>query len=155
MKEKAFDGTKWIFFLCLLPLILSGCNGIVRYKTLGFRESATAQLYEHTSGYLAPLAIPAGAMIDSGILVADTVANPFCALIMVSRGPDPGASFHPVVILVLPVYWCFTPVAMAALPFLGRDFYISTYGDAGHWLQPQEETCEGQQAETAEPPKKE
>jgi len=126
--------------LCSVVLVISsGCNGVVRYKTLGFQESATVSLYNQTTEYLIPIMLPAGGIIDTGIFVADVAANPFCALWMVSQGPDPGASFHPIAILVMPLYWCFTPVAMAALPFLNRDFYSSSYGCEGHWIEKQKE----------------
>lgn len=127
-----------VFFAgSILPL--SGCKGIVRYKTLGYQESATVNLYDIAPGYLAPLTIPGGIVIDSVILAADVAANPIWALVVVSRGIEPGASFQPMSILVMPVYWCFTPVAMAMPLILNKQFFKNAYGSEGNWLKKQAE----------------
>lgn len=134
-----FSLNKIFLPLCLLlSFMLSGCNGIARYKTLGFRESGTCRLYNRLPGYMAPLTIPAGVVVDSGIAVADTAANPFCALYIVSHGPDGHLPSELTLWIFIPLWWVFTPVEMAALPFLEKNMYESVFGREGHWLQLQD-----------------
>lgn len=136
---KKISCNKIFFALCLLlSFMLTGCNGIVRYKTLGFRESGTGRLYNRFPGYMAPVAIPAGVMIDSGIAIADTAANPFCALYIVSHGPDGHLPSELALWVFMPLWWGFTPIEMIALPFLEKNMYESVFGCEGHWLQPQD-----------------
>ncbi len=119
---------------CLL--FLCGCNGVVRYKILGFRKSATVEFYRGSPAWLVPAAALGGAVTDLSIAVLDTAANPFCGLWMVALGPDPRDSVSLAGILLLPINLWMTPIAMAVIPMLPEESYAGIFGNGSRLFEP-------------------
>lgn len=118
-----------LFSLTTAVLLLSGCNGIVRHKTLGFRKSATVEFCRRSPVWLSPAAAVGGVAVDLPVAALDTAANPFCALCLIARGPDPRAEFDARNLLFLPLWVWTLPVGMAALPFLPEESYRELFGN--------------------------
>lgn len=107
---------------------LCGCNGPVRYKTIGFRKSATVELYKASDWYYVPPAVIGGAVADVGVTALDTVAIPFCALAGASGGPDGRLPREPAAYLFMP-FWCLLmPVFAVVIPFQEKEIYEAAFG---------------------------
>ncbi len=105
---------KHILALSLAMMItFSGCvNGPVRCHLNGRFNYITAETAKQCPWYSYPVALPAAAVCDAGIIVADTVTVPVVSL--GHLGPD-GKS-HP----VLSIFWLpFHPLVCLAMTFYG------------------------------------
>jgi hypothetical protein len=123
------------FLLAVLCVFATGCvNGPVRYKALGFRKSATAELVQRSAVPLKPLAGLAGVPLDAVVCAGDTALDLVLMypLTLTHGGPDArGCLYHPGVPAALEcgvlslIWW---PATLLALQLWPEYMYSDIFG---------------------------
>lgn len=68
-------------FIICLTFISAGCtSGPLRYKILGNRTYGTVEFTKRSTPIIKPIAAVAGLIVDTGLIVTDTVITPVVAI---------------------------------------------------------------------------
>lgn len=137
-KTRLVSGVCLKTVVLVLLLLATGCvNGPIRYKTLGFRKYAIVEMFKRSPLALKPLAGATGVVVDSSVLVVETVAAPLTTiyyftpvLLFEYEGGLANAIIKEPWMLPLGVIACtyWHVLYITAMPYFGQVQYSNMFG---------------------------